>query len=273
MRSVIVVFIVVCAAAAAAQQPSPLGEDPTQFDQLIDTALVRRDAAFIEAAAADDMRFTHGAAPGGLAWNKQQLVEAARTSTALSRTVDSVQVERHGDLIETLGHIHVLAPAQPRPDYHIFFVRLYRRGPRGWQFVSHRTVREADGAPSAGAAPQPPPAAGAAAGGGRAAAPPPEGVNRPGNGVTLPRILREVKPQYTPDAMKKRIQGAVLVECVVNVDGTVGNVKVVRSLDAVYGLDDEAIKAAKQWKFAPGTRNGEPVPVMITIELAFTLGK
>jgi TonB family protein len=39
------------------------------------------------------------------------------------------------------------------------------------------------------------------------------------------------------------------------------------------GLDEEAIKAAKQWKFAPGTRNGEPVPVMVSIELTFTLGK
>jgi outer membrane biosynthesis protein TonB len=46
---------------------------------------------------------------------------------------------------------------------------------------------------------------------------------------------------------------------------------VVRSLDNTFGLDQEAIKAAKQWRFRPGTRLGEPVPVLITIELAFTL--
>jgi len=73
--------------------------------------------------------------------------------------------------------------------------------------------------------------------------------------------------------MRAKIQGSVVLECVVQTDGTVGDVRVVRSLDVTYGLDEEAIKAAKQWKFAPGTRNGEPVPVMVSIELTFTLGK
>ena len=66
-------------------------------------------------------------------------------------------------------------------------------------------------------------------------------------------------------------QGTVLVECVVRQDGSVGDVQVVRSLDPTFGLDQEAIKAAKQWRFRPGTRLGEPVPVLITIELTFTL--
>jgi TonB family protein len=103
--------------------------------------------------------------------------------------------------------------------------------------------------------------------------PPLAGVVRPGNGVTMPRIIREVKPQYTAEAMRAKVQGGVLLECVVQTDGTVGDVRVIRSLDTTYGLDQEAIKAAKQWKFAPGTRNGEPVPVMVTIELTFTLRK
>jgi periplasmic protein TonB len=97
------------------------------------------------------------------------------------------------------------------------------------------------------------------------------GVYRPGNGVMLPRVLREVKPQYTSDAMRAKVQGTVLLECVVQKDGTVGEVQVVRSLDSTFGLDQEAIKAAKAWRFAPGTRMGEPVPVLITIELTFTL--
>ena len=97
------------------------------------------------------------------------------------------------------------------------------------------------------------------------------GVYRPGNGVTLPRLLKEVKPQYTSDAMRAKIQGTVLLECVVRPDGTITDVQVIRSLDPTFGLDQQAIAAAKGWKFAPGTRLGEPVPVLITIELTFTL--
>jgi protein TonB len=97
------------------------------------------------------------------------------------------------------------------------------------------------------------------------------GAYRPGNGVMLPKPLREVKPQYTADAMRAKVQGTVLLECVVLPDGTVGKVEIVRSLDSAFGLDQEAIKAAKQWRFAPGTRFGEPVAVLVTIELTFTL--
>jgi protein TonB len=97
------------------------------------------------------------------------------------------------------------------------------------------------------------------------------GNYRPGNGVTVPRVLREVKPQYTSDAMRAKVQGVVLLECVVRPDGSVGDIQILRSLDGVFGLDQEAIKAAKQWRFAPGTRLGEPVSVIVTIELQFTL--
>jgi len=97
------------------------------------------------------------------------------------------------------------------------------------------------------------------------------GAYRPGNGVETPRLLREVKPQYTAQAMRAKIQGTVLLECVVGTDGTVSNIKVVRSLDATFGLDQEAMKAARQWQFAPGTRFVQPVPVLVTIEIAFTL--
>jgi periplasmic protein TonB len=97
------------------------------------------------------------------------------------------------------------------------------------------------------------------------------GAYRPGNGVEIPRLVREVKPAYTADAMRAKIQGVVWLECVVMPDGTVGDVRVIRSLDSTFGLDQEAIRAAKQWRFMPGTRFGEPVPVLITIELSFTL--
>ena len=94
---------------------------------------------------------------------------------------------------------------------------------------------------------------------------------RTGAGITLPTPLREARPAYTADAMRAKVQGSVWLECIVMPDGSVGEVKVTRSLDPIFGLDQEAIKAAKMWRFRPGMRQGEPVPVIITIELTFTL--
>ena len=97
------------------------------------------------------------------------------------------------------------------------------------------------------------------------------GVYQPGNGVSTPQLLREIKPRYTAEAMRAKVQGTVLIEAVVLPDGSVGDVTVIRSLDRNFGLDEEAITAAKQWRFRPGMRFGEPVAVLITIELFFTL--
>jgi TonB family protein len=97
------------------------------------------------------------------------------------------------------------------------------------------------------------------------------GVYHPGNGVTTPVALNQVKPQYTSEAMRARIQGTVWVECVVQPAGTCSDVQIVRSLDPTFGLDNEAVKAARQWRFKPGMRLGQPVPVLVTIELTFAL--
>lgn len=97
------------------------------------------------------------------------------------------------------------------------------------------------------------------------------GAYRPGSGVEMPRLLRDAKPQYTADAMRAKIQGRVEIECVVETDGRCARIEVVRSLDPVFGLDEEAIKAVRQWRFVPGRRQGVEVPVIVTIELMFTL--
>jgi TonB family protein len=60
------------------------------------------------------------------------------------------------------------------------------------------------------------------------------------------------------------------VECVVEPDGTVGNARVVKSLVTVFGLDSEALGAARLYLFEPGTKNGKPIPVIVTIEMSFT---
>jgi TonB family protein len=90
-------------------------------------------------------------------------------------------------------------------------------------------------------------------------------------GLTLPRPIREVKPEYTALAKEMRIQGTVWMKVVVLVSGDVGDVEVTRSLDTQYGLDDQAIEAVRQWKFEPGRRDGKVVPVQVTIEMSFTL--
>ena len=90
---------------------------------------------------------------------------------------------------------------------------------------------------------------------------PPAGVFRPGGGVTAPKVTKEVRVSYTPDAMRAKVQGGVALEAVVRADRTVGEVRVIHSLDMRYGLDDEAVKALKQWQFTPGQKDGAAVPV------------
>lgn len=97
------------------------------------------------------------------------------------------------------------------------------------------------------------------------------GVFQVGNGVVSPVPIVSPKPAYTSDAMRAKIQGVVLLSCVVEPDGTVNRCSVARSLDRNFGLDQEAIRAAQRWRFRPGTRFGEPVAVQVGIEMSFTL--
>jgi len=99
----------------------------------------------------------------------------------------------------------------------------------------------------------------------------PPTVYEPGNGVTLPRVTRDVRPVYTNEAREQRIEGTVLLDVVVLADGSVGDVKVTRSLDSVYGLDANAVKAMKLWLFAAGTKDGKAVAVRVAVEMTFTL--
>jgi protein TonB len=93
----------------------------------------------------------------------------------------------------------------------------------------------------------------------------------PGPGVTMPAIVKEVKPDYTPEAKKAGIQGNVEMSVVVKDDGTVGDVRVSKSLDEKYGLDAQAVNAMKQWLFKPGSKDGKPVPVRVSVEMTFRL--
>ena len=96
-----------------------------------------------------------------------------------------------------------------------------------------------------------------------------EGVFRIGELTSPPTILFKVDPQYSEEARKAQYQGTAVLEVIVRSDGTVKILRVVRSLD--FGLDENAIQALKQWKFRPGMRNGQPVDVVLNIEVHFNL--
>lgn len=96
-------------------------------------------------------------------------------------------------------------------------------------------------------------------------------IYSPGNGVSLPEATRTVTPQYTSEAMHNRIEGKVGLSAVVLADGKVGDVEVTESLDKLYGLDENAVKAMKQWEFKPGMKDGKPVAVRIHVDMAFTM--
>jgi len=90
-------------------------------------------------------------------------------------------------------------------------------------------------------------------------------------GVVAPVLSKDVKPVYTKEAMDAAVQGTVELEAVVLVDGSVGDITVTRSLDQKYGLDQQAVLAMKQWVFEPGKKDGKAVPVVVTVEMTFTL--
>lgn len=94
------------------------------------------------------------------------------------------------------------------------------------------------------------------------------GAYRPGGAVTPPRVITEVKPAYTDEAVGRRIQGTVTLEVLVTREGRPSEIRVVRSLDP-EGLDEQAIIAASQWRFEPGRLAGTPVDVLVTLMLDF----
>jgi len=96
------------------------------------------------------------------------------------------------------------------------------------------------------------------------------GAYRPGGAVVAPRLLVQIRPNYTSEALERRIQGAVWLDVVVTQEGLVGDVRVRQSLDR-GGLDEEALKAVRLWRFAPGRLAGQPVDVLVTIVMDFSI--
>lgn len=98
---------------------------------------------------------------------------------------------------------------------------------------------------------------------------PSDGPLRVGGDVKAPVAISRTKPDYTDAARKGHITGLVIVEAIVNKQGEVEQVKVLKGLP--LGLSDQALEAVKKWRFHPGTLNGEPVEVIFTLTVNFTL--
>jgi TonB family protein len=95
------------------------------------------------------------------------------------------------------------------------------------------------------------------------------GPYRPGSGIEPPRLLKEVRADYTEDARRRAIEGEVVLEIIVRRDGTVGDVRILRRLGG--GLDDRAVQAVRQWRFAPARRLGASVDVVVEVAVEFKL--
>jgi len=92
---------------------------------------------------------------------------------------------------------------------------------------------------------------------------------RVGGDVKAPIATTKVDPLYTEVARKARIQGTVIVEAVIDRNGNVTDVRVLKPLP--MGLDQEAMNAVRKWHFKPGTLNGRPVPVIFILTVNFRL--
>ena len=95
------------------------------------------------------------------------------------------------------------------------------------------------------------------------------GAYRIGTGIVPPQLRRQVRPQYTDEALARKIQGTVILEVVILKTGQVGPVRILRSLDR--GLDLKAIEAVRQWQFKPGMFKSQAVDVIAEITVDFTL--
>jgi TonB family protein len=85
--------------------------------------------------------------------------------------------------------------------------------------------------------------------------------------LSAPSATRKVDPAYPQELMRRNVSGTVIVYAVIHTDGTVGNVRVLRSVD--QRLDQFASEAVEKWQFQPATKNGAPVDVEATFLIPF----
>ena len=106
-------------------------------------------------------------------------------------------------------------------------------------------------------------------------APPPEPPKRQdpvrvGGQIRAPQRVRDARPVYPQIALAARVQGIVIIEATIGVDGRVANARVLRSIPL---LDQAALEAVRQWEYVPTTLNGVPVPVIMSVTVTFQLSE
>jgi TonB family protein len=100
--------------------------------------------------------------------------------------------------------------------------------------------------------------------------PPPEPLQIDGS-LTAPRAVTTTAPAYTPEAREARIQGVVIVQAIINKEGNVTDVKVLKGLP--LGLEESAVETIRTWKFEPATLEGKPVDVYYNLTVNFTIAE
>ena len=98
--------------------------------------------------------------------------------------------------------------------------------------------------------------------------PPAPKLVRVGGAIREPRKVLHVAPIYPEIARRASVQGAVILEAILDATGRVESVKVLHSEPL---LDDAAVSAVRQWRYTPTELNGVPVPVLMTITVRFSL--
>jgi TonB family protein len=98
--------------------------------------------------------------------------------------------------------------------------------------------------------------------------PTPDGTLRVGGNIRPPQKIVNVPPVYPQEAQDARVQGVVIIEITVDAEGSVAEAWVVRSIPM---LDQAALDAVRQWRYAPTLLNGVPTPVQLTVTVNFTL--
>jgi len=87
--------------------------------------------------------------------------------------------------------------------------------------------------------------------------------------ISAPVPIHRAEPEYTEEARNAKIEGSVLIKCVIDENGIPTDPKVERSLEK--GLDEKAVEAVKKWRFKPGLKDGKPVPANVSIQINFRL--
>lgn len=91
---------------------------------------------------------------------------------------------------------------------------------------------------------------------------------RVGGNIKQPMKVKDQRPAYPAEAQEARVQGVVIVEATIDCEGAVSDARVLRGQPM---LNDAALEAVRQWRYTPTLLNGQPVPVIMTLTVSFTL--